>query len=153
MLPPHPRVIKGIWIDDAPWFQYLSEERVGTTYVPTDGWIVDLRQGTVTDIMTLTPAERAQTFATVKLLLSTYWTRREAAEISPDGRYSAGGGFILEAFAPNVGQVKRQFYTSQGTEGCQFGWKPDSSGIYFIEQGLSVGADQPGSMRFLPVNP
>ena len=149
---PPRRGMSGVWIDDTTWFEYASDKLVGTSYQPTDGWIVDLRLNTVTDILTLDPGQRQQTLDTVNALLGDP-TRSEVAQISPNGLYEAQSSNIYAHTGPTNGQVKKQFHTSRSTSGCKFGWKADSSGFYFIEHGAALRGNPPGPIRFLPVNP
>ncbi len=123
--------------------------------IPSDGWLVDMTHRIVTDVADLDPAAQAQILQLAADQIRTYGDRG-AQDTSPDGRFVGSAGGILENNGwPTSGQPRTmvaEFKGARGTGSCAFGWKPDSSGIYFIElQGFT--GRSPGPIRFLPVVP
>jgi hypothetical protein len=152
-LPDHVGLM-GVWLDDTTWFEYTEQTFVGDTYEPTDGWLIDLTHGIVTDILSLSPAEQTTILTEVKAYLRAYFGPVPThGDISPDGQYEALGSRIYAAGKLGSSAVKAEFPTTRSTAGCRNGWNPDSSGYYFIERGFALRGYPPGPIRFLPINP
>lgn len=140
----------GLWLDDTHWFAYAPLQNSRATH----GWIIDVVHSETTDILSLSPAEQTTILTEVNAYLSLHSGPLPAhGDISPDGQYEALGNSIYEAGKLGTGTSKAEFPTRRGTVGCKNGWKPDSSGYYFIERGFAVRGYPPGRIRFLPIEP
>ena len=128
----------------------------GNYVVPANGWLVDVEHAVITDVLALPPAERDATLAFAAEQSRTRVDRAWQARIAPNGKFISGEGSIYTYDAtrrPPEG-AKRSSVTVAKNVSCFFGWKPDSSGFYFVElkrDGLM--RTKPGPVRLLLVDP
>jgi hypothetical protein len=161
--PAVPAGISGFWLNDTTWFHNerisLSDtppiQLAATPIEPGMGWLVDMVHDVITDVATLSPATRETVLRDAHAFSATSIERKTAAAISPDRRYIAHRGSIFQydPVTNDRGALVNTLETRHSTDTCAFGWTPDSSGIYFIERGHTLGGSQPGPVRFLPINP
>ena len=124
--------------------------------IPANGWMIDVEHTVITDVLTLPSAERDATLAFAAEQSRTRVDRAWQARVSPNGKFIAGLATINEYDAtrrPPEG-VKHTSVTVAKSVDCSFGWKPDSSGFYFVElkrDGLM--RTKPGPVRLLLVDP
>ena len=124
--------------------------------LPANGWLVDVEHSVITDVLTLPPTERDATLAFAAEQSRTRVERAQQGRIAPNGKFIAGLATINEYDAtrrPPEG-VKHTSVTVAKSVDCWFGWKPDSSGFYFVElkrDGLM--RTKPGPVRLLLVDP
>ena len=128
----------------------------GNYVIPANGWLVDVEHAVITDVLTLPSAERDATLAFAAEQSRTWVDRAWQARIAPNGKFIAGLGIINEYNAtrrPPEGAEHTSVTVAKSVD-CWFGWKPDSSGFYFVElkrDGLM--RTKPGPVRLLLVDP
>jgi hypothetical protein len=149
----------------APWIWLAGDIRFHMTryqepppdpfaLIPLNGWLVDIPNQQITDVLTLAPDEQAGIFAQVAAAFRQQTLEMEGGSVSPDGRFISNANIIWEYRDPALGRGTLLNSTQNGyAEGCLFGWKADSSGIYFVDLGGSRANPTGGPIRFLPVVP
>lgn len=153
--------VYGLWLEEDVYFNYhrWSDDRaIGQQYktkttlddIPEDGWLVDVGSRTATALSQLDTAERERVLTFAREQIRTYDERSEAALWSPNGAYVFRNGAIWDKAGNKVAET----YLPDIARPCAFGWKPDSSGIYFVDRERPPASDiagAAGSIRFLPV--
>jgi hypothetical protein len=156
LLPPDRAYAPWIWLADDIRFhmtRYQEPPPDPFALIPLNGWLVDLPNQQITDVLTLTPDEQARIFAQVAAAFRQQTLEMEGS-VSPDGRFISNANMIWEHRGPGVGRGALLNSTQNAyAEGCLFGWKADSSGIYFVDLGGSRANPTGGPIRFLPVVP
>jgi hypothetical protein len=145
-----------LWLRDDTLFLYSKWTDVdyqGQLYrAPQNGWLIDVQNHVVTDVLHLDLSERQATLALAQAQIRTYGTRGMLPAPSPDGKAI----FYINAKLTDIsGNTLNQFPLWSGIEPCSFGWRPDSSGFYFVEHpktGL-IFSTGPGPVRLLLVHP
>jgi hypothetical protein len=157
-LPPEvaARMNDGLWLRDETWIITEWPRAVfdNTPPLPTQGWLVDVAQGTVTDLTTLDSATRSEFLALAYEQIRTHLVRRGPGLVSPNGLYFASGLAISQWQGDVELGPRLNEYTGEGLPlGCLFGWRPDSSGYYFIEMTQNGHWPEPGPIRLMLVEP
>jgi len=131
------------WLPDNRYFvfhtwreEYDDQRRIR---IPTDGYVIDLALGMITDTLTL-PAAEQEAILRLARAQSAAVSRNSNHNFSPDGQYAYWDFFSQSATihyrtgASNDSQAVLN-KVSGAIEACVPGWRTDSTGYYFIDYG------------------
>jgi hypothetical protein len=157
LLPPDRDYASWIWLDGDIRFHMTryQEPTLDIPHpIPLNGWLVDIPNHLITDVLSLDTGDQAHIFEQVDQAFRQL-NREMSASISPNGRFISSANIIWEYRSPGVERGTMLNSSDHGnTQGCTFGWKPDSSGVYFVDHGGGAWANATGGpIRFLPVEP
>ena len=158
LLPPNRDSVGWIWLDGDIRFhatEYTPHRPGPRDRVPLNGWLVDIPNQRITDVLSLDPQDQSIIFDQVATAF-----RQEDREmggdgsISPDGHFIANAHVIWEYLGPGRGRGTMVNSSTAANPGsCIFRWKADSSGVYFIDHDGGPRNATGGPIRFLPVVP
>ena len=153
-LPSIPKRVKRthtkFWVYPEAYFVATPPEEQGI-YPPvfTDGWIVDVENQVITDLLDLDAVTRQATLTQI----NTEYVRQKTTisdYISPDGRFKLLATAIVTASHP-PGPVTSYLVKFEGMGNpCNNPWKADSTGAYFAEISGMFAKDG-GPIRLLRV--
>jgi hypothetical protein len=157
LLPPDRDYAFWIWLDGDIRFHMTryQEPTLDIPHpIPLNGWLVDIPNHLITDVLSLNTGDQSNIFDQVDQAFLQE-DREMKESISPDGRFISNANIIWEYLGPGRGRGPlRNTVNAGNTNSCLFGWKPDSSGIYFVAYGGGARANATGGpIRFLPVAP
>jgi hypothetical protein len=143
---------QALWLRDETYFVYDRWTNADHGYhIPQNGWLIDVANRMVTNVLRLDTAERQ---ALLDLVSQTI--RRGSNPLpatSPNGIYTY---YFNGTIVDTSGQELNRFPWRSRVEACGAGWRHDSSGVYFAEQPRRALLDrlgQPGPIRMLLVHP
>jgi hypothetical protein len=158
LLPPDRDPALWVWLDGDIRFHATDYKQgpPGTRHpMPLNGWLVDIPNHLITDVLSLDTDDQASIFDQVEQAFHRLDREMESTEnISPNRRFVTSVTFIWEYLGPGRGRGPLRNEVNAGNAGsCLFGWKADSSGVYFPDYGGGRRNTSGGPIRFLPVEP
>lgn len=144
---------EAVWLDDGVLFDSYMWGREYPSHkyaLPDNGWVINVSTQTLTDTRILPVAERQEIFERARALVNR---KREKYNtfpyMSPDGRYGYEYGTIIDIQSHTI--LNTVEMADEST--CEAGWRPDSSGYYFIDRPEMTFVRKPGPIRLLLTHP
>lgn len=158
-IPSHLPLHSWVWLANDVRFYFTPVASASVTVTlavtPTQIWLVDIPHQLITDVLSLPLPQQAQLLAAANhAFLQLDAQYGEQGGVSPNGKHIAIGGTIWDYFGPRGGRsFKLNGITYAGSQDCIYGWKLDSSGVYFVDSRRRGLKTYGGPIRFLPVVP